>query len=121
MSWIEAQNQCLQKFALLSSQGLPPAIFNVSEDEASLCTCILAVSACSKIFSGPTFRAALPKKKCCLCGKAVLCAYTVLKIVISVFRWMLLLTVLPKNLIRSALKLRMTKTLAPRLAVVASI
>ena len=47
VSRIEAQNQCLQKFALLSSQGLPPAILTL-ETKLRLCTRILAVSACSK-------------------------------------------------------------------------
>eukprot|EP00439_Symbiodinium_sp_Y106_P006477 s14363_g1.t1 len=91
VSWIEAQNQCLQKFALLSSQGLPPAILTSLETKLRFALAFWLFPPAPKIFSGPTFRAALPKKKCCLCGKAVLRAYAVLKIVISVFRWMLLL------------------------------
>ena len=31
VSWIEAQNRCLQNFALLLSQGLPPAILTALE------------------------------------------------------------------------------------------
>ena len=97
VSWIEAQNQCLQKFALLSSQGLPPAILTSLETKLRFALAFWLFPPAPKIFSGPTFHAALQKKKCCLCGKAVLRAYAVLKIVISVFRWMLLLTVLPKK------------------------
>ena len=96
--------------------------FNVSGDEASLCTRILAVSACSKNLLRSDF-------SCCASEEEELSVWKGRSLCIrcfedcnfSVFRWMLLLTVLPKNLIRSALKLRMTKTLAPRLAVVASI
>ena len=119
VSWIEAQNQCLQKFALLSSQGLPPAILTSLETKLRFALAFWLFPPAPKIFSGPTFRAALPKKKCCLCGKAVLRAYAVLKIVISAdgccCSWCF------QKKFDSALKLRMTKTLAPRLAVVASI
>ena len=83
VSWIETQNQCLQKFALLSSQRLSPAILTSLEKLRFALTFWLFPPA-PKIFSGPTFRAALPKKKCCQCEKAVLRAYAVLKIVISV-------------------------------------
>ena len=82
VSWIEAQNQCLQKFALLSSQGLPPAILTSLETKLRFALAFWLFPPAPKIFSGPTFRAALPKKKCCLCGKPVLRAYAVLKIVI---------------------------------------
>ena len=77
--------------------GTPTSQFDVPRDALRFAIAFWLFLPAPKIFSGPTFRAALPKKKCCLCGKAVLCAYAVVKIVISVFRWMLLLTVLPKK------------------------
>ena len=61
------------KFRIAVIAGTSTGHFDGPGDEASLCTRILAAfPPASKIFSGPTFRAALPKKKCCLCGKAVL-------------------------------------------------
>ena len=111
VSWIEAQNQCLQNFALLSSQGLPPAILTSLEtklrfalafwSDFSRCASeeeVLSVwkgrSSCIRCF-----------EDCDFCVQMDVAAHGATK----------------KSLIRSALKLRMTKTLAPRLAVVASI
>ena len=117
VSWIEAQNQCLQKFALLSSQD-PTSHFDVPGDEASLCTRILAVSVCSKNLLRSDFSRCASEEEVLSVWKACSSCIRCFEDCDSVFR-MLLLTVLPKNgLIRSALKLRMTKTLAPRLAVV---
>ena len=64
----------------------------------------------------------MPSAKCYLCGNSVLRAYAVLKDCdFCVQMDVAAHGATKKSLIRSALKLRMTKTLAPRLAVVASI
>ena len=47
VSWIEAQNQCLQKVVAVIA-GTPTSHFDVPGDEASLCTRILAVSVLQK-------------------------------------------------------------------------
>ena len=65
VSWIEAQNHVCKKL-LLSSQGLPPAILTSLETKLRFALAFWLFPPAPKIFSGPTFRAALPKKKCCL-------------------------------------------------------
>ena len=121
VSWIEAQNQCLQKFALLSSQGLPPAIFDVGDEASPLhshsgCFRLLQKSSQVRLFALRFRRRSavcVERRSSCIrcfedcdfCVQMDVAAHGATK----------------KSLIRSALKLRMTKTLAPRLAVVASI
>ena len=100
----------------------PTSHFDVPGDEASLCTRILAVSACSKNLLRSDFSRCASEEEvlsvwkgrsscircfedCDFCVQMDVAAHGATK----------------KSLIRSALKLRMTKTLAPRLAVVASI